>query len=108
MRFTIAADHPSLPGHFPGRPLVPGVLLLDRVLEAIEAQDPALGALGPLRLPQVKFLQPLLPGQVARVELEPAGAPGTTPRWRFRVWRDDTLLASGEVISGGVAAGLAP
>ena len=109
MRFTIAADHPSLPGHFPGRPLVPGVLLLDRVLEAIEADH---GALGALRLPQVKFLQPLLPGEPARVELLPAGDPGATPRWRFRVWREDTLLASGEVVSaeavGGDVTGPAP
>jgi len=98
MRFTVPADHPSLPGHFPGRPLVPGVLLLDHVLAAIEAQDPALGALGPLRLPQVKFLQPLLPGEEARVEVEPAGEPGAGPRWRFRVWREDVLLASGEMV----------
>ena len=95
MHFTIAADHPSLPGHFPGRPIVPGVVVLDRVLEAIEAGH---GALGALRLPQVKFLQPLLPGEPARVELLPAGDAGAAPRWRFRVWRDDTLLASGEVV----------
>src|SRR3546814_2617840 len=46
MSFVIAADHPSLPGHFPGRPLVPGVVVLDRVLDAIEAHaGVALGAL---------------------------------------------------------------
>jgi 3-hydroxyacyl-[acyl-carrier-protein] dehydratase len=91
MDFMIPADHPSLPGHFPGRPLVPGVVLLERVVEAIEA---AHGDLGALRLPQVKFLQPLLPGQAARIELD-----GEPPRWRFRVLRDTTLLASGDVIA---------
>ena len=92
MQFSIAPDHPCLPGHFPGRPLVPGVVLLDQVLAAIEA---AHGPLGPLRLPQAKFVQPLLPGEQARVELA-----GSAPRWRFRVLRDGTLLASGEVVSG--------
>ena len=102
MRFTVPADHPSLPGHFPGRPLVPGVVLLERVLEAIEARH---GALGPLRLPQVKFLQPLRPGEEARVELDLAGGTDAAARWRFRVWRADTLLASGEIVSGDVVGG---
>ena len=52
------------------------------------------GPLPPLRLPQVKFLQPLLPGEVARVELD-----GGAPRWRFRVLRGDDVLATGEVVA---------
>lgn len=89
MEFVVAPSHPCLPGHFPGRPLVPGVVVLDHVLAAIER---AHGPLGPLRLPQVKFASPLLPGVPARVELD-----GAAPRWRFRVLRGDVLLASGEV-----------
>jgi 3-hydroxymyristoyl/3-hydroxydecanoyl-(acyl carrier protein) dehydratase len=90
MQFVIAKDHPSLPGHFPGRPIVPGVVVLDRVLEAIEASTQL--PLGPLRLPQVKFVQPLLPGEVAEVVLD-----GAIPRWRFRVLRGQVEIASGEV-----------
>jgi 3-hydroxyacyl-[acyl-carrier-protein] dehydratase len=93
MHFAIAPDHPSLPGHFPARPLVPGVVLLERVLAVIEAAHD--GPMGTLRLPQVKFLQPLLPGETARIEIE-----GDTPRWRFRVLRGDSVLASGEVVAG--------
>jgi 3-hydroxyacyl-[acyl-carrier-protein] dehydratase len=89
MPFAIAPDHPSLPGHFPGHPVVPGVVVLEQVLAEIER---ALGALGPLRLPQVKFVQPLLPGESAEIELT-----GEAPRWKFRVLRGDTLIASGEV-----------
>ncbi|MEO8366243.1 MAG: hypothetical protein ABI538_08555 [Pseudoxanthomonas sp.] len=97
MQFIIPADHPSLAGHFPGRPIVPGVVLLERVIDAIEM---AHGELPPLRLPQVKFLQPLLPGQSAAVELK-----GQSPRWRFRVLRGDDLLASGEIVaSAGILA----
>jgi len=90
MQFSIPADHPSLQGHFPGRPIVPGVVVLERVLEAIEAAHGPLQA--PLRLPQVKFAQPLLPGEQADIVLA-----GDAPRWRFRVLRGDVLLASGEV-----------
>jgi len=90
MEFIVEHGHPCLPGHFPGRPLVPGVVVLDHVLAAIEAGH---GPLGPLRLPQVKFASPLLPGQAARVELEPGAG-----RWRFRVLHGTTLVASGEVV----------
>lgn len=91
MQFTIPFDHPSLPGHFPGRPVVPGVLVIDRVLDAIEAESGV--AVGALRLPQVKFMQPLLPGQTATVSLE-----GTAPKWRFRVHHSERLIASGDIV----------
>lgn len=95
--FTVASDHPALPGHFPGRPIVPGVLILDHVLAAIES---AYGPLGALRLPQVKFVRPLLPGQTARIALEAvAQADADISRWRFRVESAGVTLASGEVVA---------
>jgi 3-hydroxymyristoyl/3-hydroxydecanoyl-(acyl carrier protein) dehydratase len=82
--------HPSLPGHFPGRPVVPGVVLLDAVVDALERR---LGTdVRVCGLPQVKFLQPLLPGEPARIELALDAA-----RARFRILRGDTLVASGEL-----------
>ena len=32
---TIGADHPSLAGHFPGHPVVPGVVMLGEIMKAI-------------------------------------------------------------------------
>ncbi|MCF7221699.1 hypothetical protein [Marilutibacter chinensis] len=93
MEFSIAADHPCLSGHFPGRPLVPGVVLLEHVVEAVEAAGGPADARW--RWPQVKFLQPLLPGDKARIELQPL--PDGRPGWRFRILRDGVVLASGEL-----------
>jgi len=70
-RIVIAPDHPALPGHFPGRPIVPGVLLLGHVLAALER------AAGPLRLteiPQAKFLGALAPGEPCTIEFPALGA----------------------------------
>jgi 3-hydroxyacyl-[acyl-carrier-protein] dehydratase len=61
VRRTITADHPSLPGHFPDAPLVPGVLILDEVLAALRdwREDCKLSA-----IQTVKFLLPLKPEQL--------------------------------------------
>ncbi len=52
--FAMPADHPCLDGHFPGRPLVPGVALLD----ALAAQAGRLAG-----LETVRFLTPVTPGE---------------------------------------------
>jgi len=53
---VVPGDHPALPGHFPGHPIVPGVVLLELV-EALLA-DNGYGVRG---CPQVKFLAPVAP-----------------------------------------------
>lgn len=60
VRRTIHADHPSLPGHFPGAPIVPGVVILDEIVAALAEwrEDSRLTAIR-----TVKFLIPLKPGQ---------------------------------------------
>jgi 3-hydroxyacyl-[acyl-carrier-protein] dehydratase len=60
VRRAIMGDHPSLPGHFPDAPLVPGVLILDEVLAALRdwQTDYELTAIR-----AVKFLRPLKPEQ---------------------------------------------
>ena len=62
-RVEIAIDHPAFAGHFPGRPMLPGVALVAEAMEAAAA-DPALArAIGAApRLSVVKFLVPVLPG----------------------------------------------
>lgn len=99
MQFRVAPDHPCLPGHFPGQPVVPGVVVLDHVLAAIDA---AHGPLGALRLPQVKFVQPLLPDEPADIELA-----GAAPHWRFRVLCAGSVIATGDVVATDQTAAVA-
>ena len=57
---AIRADHPSLPGHFPDTPLVPGVVILDEVLAALLEWRQGCDLTG---IRTVKFLVPLKPEQ---------------------------------------------
>ncbi|HEV7913049.1 MAG TPA: AMP-binding protein [Albitalea sp.] len=68
-QFSVPSDHPALPGHFPGRPIVPGVLLLEQVLTGVGSalKRPV------RRLQQVRFAQALLPGETARVAFDSDG-----------------------------------
>ena len=83
----IAPDHPSLPGHFPANPIVPGVVLLDRIAAAIER----VGDRRLARIDSVKFLAPLKPGEEAELRIARDGA-----RVRFRIDRDGAPILRGE------------
>lgn len=56
----IPVDHPSLAGHFPGHPIVPGVVILDEIILAFADWRTDRQIKG---IVWVKFLQLLLPGQ---------------------------------------------
>ena len=82
----VAADHPSLPGHFPGAPLVPGVVLLEQVAQALrEWRGERLA-----RVLDAKFVAPLLPDEHALITLTEANE-----RVRFEIRRGDELVARG-------------
>ena len=91
MALRIDPEHPALAGHFPGNPVVPGVVLLERVAAALRAWRGE-------RVEKIdaKFLQPLLSGERAMIELHAAAA-GV----RFTVTRADGVpLARGTLQAG--------
>jgi 3-hydroxyacyl-[acyl-carrier-protein] dehydratase len=62
--FVLDAAAACLDGHFPGRPVIPGVVLLDAAIHAF-------GLNAPLRIEQAKFLQPCLPGMALELVMAP-------------------------------------
>jgi len=87
---NVTANEPFFQGHFPGNPIMPGVLI-------IEAMAQVGGVLARLSIPgmlerednssvlfvsmdQVKFRRPVIPGDQIRFELEPI-------RTGSRVWK---------------------
>lgn len=88
---SVSPDHPALPGHFPGHPVVPGVVILDEVIETLCLQ--AGQALVVTGLPSVKLSSPLLPGQPLTIEIE-EDEPGTAD---FTCRVDNRLVAAGSI-----------
>jgi 3-hydroxymyristoyl/3-hydroxydecanoyl-(acyl carrier protein) dehydratase len=86
---SIAADHPSFAGHFPAFPVLPGALLLDEILKAIEL---ARGIdLKSWHISAAKFPGAVRPRDCLVLQHE-ASDPGSI---RFTIRVDDRIVASG-------------
>lgn len=91
MQMSIAVDHPALPGHFPGNPIVPGVVILDYILDAAAAALPAYRVTG---IRKLKFLRPLAAAQVCEVQLADIRA----GRLRFECLQAGERIAEGNLL----------
>ncbi len=91
--WTVPHDHPAFEGHFPGHPLLPGVVLLTEALAAIAA-----AGVNPGRewtVESAKFLSPVAPGTQLAI-LHTAQPSGSI---RFEIRAGERRVASG-VVSG--------
>lgn len=73
--FCFPADDPTFAGHFPHRPLLPGVFQLEIVRSAAEAV--LAQPLFVREIVKAKFLRPIIPTEIVRVELKLTEKPDT-------------------------------
>lgn len=92
--WTVPIDHPAFAGHFPGTPILPGVVLLDTVLHEIAAATGI--ALEFCEINSVKFLSPASPGDELAIQ-HILSASGTI---RFDVVVGMRKIASGSIVPG--------
>ena len=86
---TIGANHPSLAGHFPGHPVVPGVVMLGEVMNAI--REMAKAKIEFVGMPSAKVMSPLNPGEPLTIRLDQQGDGAA----EFTCTTGSRLIASG-------------
>jgi 3-hydroxyacyl-[acyl-carrier-protein] dehydratase len=92
--WTVPLDHPAFAGHFPGRPILPGVVLLDLALQIIA--DSSGIALDLCEVSSLKFLSPARPGD----ELVIQHSVLACGMIRFNIVADRRKIASGSIVPG--------
>lgn len=97
LELSIAADHPAYAGHFPGQPILPGVVLLDAALHALAAVE---GVAGCGQIRSAKFLSPVLPGEALTLHYSASSGGG----FRFDIRCQTRGVASGVVEFSRAAA----
>ena len=83
-KLAIAKDHPAYEGHFPARPLLPGVLLLAEAIAALSEGHR-------WSIESAKFLMPVEPGTALTLVEDPLDN-GTV---RFEIESPDGVVATG-------------
>lgn len=108
--YRLRGDEPFLRGHFPGQPLMPGVLLAEATaqLAGVVAQsDPAIAPLPGLKLTalrNVKILGTAKPGETIRIQARVTGRLGNLVQAQARVLVTDKQVLTAELTLSGEGA----
>ncbi len=105
--YRLRGDEGFLEGHFPGNPIMPGVILIEAIAQlggVLAQSDPEIPKLGDLRLAAVrgaKIRGAAVPGDVLEIEVRIEGRMGGLVQVDGEIRVDGVSLASAKVTLGG-------
>ena len=106
-RKLVTVNEPCFQGHFPGNPIMPGVLIIEALAQtgALLAApqvgfDPAHDAIFLMSLDKVKFRRPVVPGDTLRLEVVPLRKGGAVWKMRGEAKVGETVVAEAEFVAG--------
>jgi 3-hydroxyacyl-[acyl-carrier-protein] dehydratase len=103
----VTASEPHFQGHFPGHPIMPGVLILEALAQtgALLAAgqvgfDPTTDAIFLMSMDKVKFRRPVVPGDALILDVVPLRKGGAVWKMRGEARVGDTVVAEAEFVAG--------
>lgn len=100
---NVSANEPFFQGHFPGKPVMPGVLITEAMgqvgavlilsLDRFKGKIPFLASIDNLR-----FRKPVVPGDQLRIEVQITATKRNVGKMTGNAYVGDTLVASGEIM----------
>jgi 3-hydroxyacyl-[acyl-carrier-protein] dehydratase len=106
-RKMVTANEPFFEGHFPGNPIMPGVLIVEALAQAgvlLVAPhvgfDPARQVIFFMAIDKVKFRKPVVPGDALVLEVVPLRKGGSVWKMRGEAKVDGAIVAEAEFLAG--------
>jgi len=102
---NVTINEPFFQGHFPGHPIMPGVLLLEAmaqtggVLALKSDPDPSKKVIYFMSIDKAKFRKPVVPGDQVRFELELLKVRSTVRQFRGVALVDGNVVAEAEMMA---------
>jgi len=103
---NVTYNEPFFPGHFPGRPIMPGVLVIEAMAQTAgvlafksipeEGQGKPVLFLG---LDNVRFRKPVVPGDQLRMELEITRHRQAIWAFKGKAFVEDKLVAEADLLA---------
>jgi 3-hydroxyacyl-[acyl-carrier-protein] dehydratase len=95
---NVTLNDPHLQGHFPGNPLMPGVLLVEAMAQTAGLLLPEGASALLAQIKEARFRRPVVPGDQVRIEAELVAELGGLRRFAVRASVDGLLAAEAEIV----------
>jgi 3-hydroxyacyl-[acyl-carrier-protein] dehydratase len=116
---SVTVNEPFMAGHFPGYPIMPGVLIVDALAQVAgimmrTAPAPALASVSAppadrarpgvlAAIQKMRFLRPVLPGDRLRLQARHVKTFGSVHQVKVDAWVENVLVATGELTLSGAS-----
>ena len=105
-RKLVTRNEPHFNGHFPGHPVMPGVLIIEAMAQAgallaasLVSFDPAKQVIYFLGIDKARFRKPVTPGDLLSLEVVPLRKGGAIWKLRGEAKVDGVLVAEAELMA---------